>query len=149
MRRQSNRSVWALKWDKMVTGKSEYTELFFVLFFFFFGKTVYILNYLPKKVNKIVNSGGKSKWKCQSLSLFRLCNPKDGLLCPWDSLGRNTGVGSHSLSQGIFLTQGSNPGLLHYKQIIYGLSHWRNQKEIIQTWEQTKVWTVVPTSMSL
>ena len=31
------------------------------------------------------------------------------LLCPWDSPGKNTGVGSHFLLQGIFLTQGSNP----------------------------------------
>ena len=35
------------------------------------------------------------------------------LLCPWDSPGKNTGVGSHTLFQGIFLTQGSNPCLLH------------------------------------
>ena len=35
------------------------------------------------------------------------------LICPWNSPGRNTEVGSHSLLQGIFLTQGSNPGLLH------------------------------------
>ena len=35
------------------------------------------------------------------------------LLCPWDSPGKNTGVGSHSFLQGIFLTQGLNPGLLH------------------------------------
>ena len=34
-----------------------------------------------------------------------------------------TGVGIHSLLQGIFLTQGSNPGLLHCKQICYCLSH--------------------------
>ena len=33
-------------------------------------------------------------------------------LCPWDSLGKNTGVGCHALLQGIFLTQGSNPSLL-------------------------------------
>ena len=32
------------------------------------------------------------------------------LLCPWDSAGKNTGVGSHSLLQGIFPTQGLNPG---------------------------------------
>ena len=32
-------------------------------------------------------------------------------LCPWDSLVKNTGVGSHSLFQGIFPTQGSNPSL--------------------------------------
>ena len=29
----------------------------------------------------------------------------------------------HSLLQGIFPTQGSNPGLLHYRQILYYLSH--------------------------
>ena len=33
-------------------------------------------------------------------------------LCPWDSLGRSTGVGCHAGLLGIFLTQGSNPGLL-------------------------------------
>ena len=33
------------------------------------------------------------------------------LLCPWDFPGKNTGVGCHSLLQGIFLNQGSNPGL--------------------------------------
>ena len=32
---------------------------------------------------------------------------------PWNFPGQNTGVGSHSLLQGIFLTQGSNPGLPH------------------------------------
>ena len=35
---------------------------------------------------------------------------------------KNTGVGSQSLLQGIFLTQGLNPGLPHYRQILY-LSH--------------------------
>ena len=34
------------------------------------------------------------------------------LLCPWDSLGKNTGVGCHFLLQGIFLIQGSNLNLL-------------------------------------
>ena len=36
----------------------------------------------------------------------------DRLPCPWDSPGKNTGVGCHFLLQGIFPTQGSNPGLL-------------------------------------
>ena len=40
-----------------------------------------------------------------------------------DSPGKNTGVGSHSLLQGIFLTQGLNPGLLHCRQILYQLNH--------------------------
>ena len=39
-----------------------------------------------------------------------------GLYSPWNSPGQNTGVGSLSLLQGIFPTQGSNPGLLHCKQ---------------------------------
>ena len=39
-----------------------------------------------------------------------------GLYSPWNSLGQNTGVGSISLLQGIFPTQGSNPGLLHCRR---------------------------------
>ena len=45
------------------------------------------------------------------------------LLCPWDSLGKNTGVACHALLQGNFLTQGLNPGLPHCRQILYYLSH--------------------------
>ena len=44
------------------------------------------------------------------------------LLCPWDSPGKNTGVGCHSLLQGIFPIQGSNSHL-HWRQILYHLSH--------------------------
>ena len=40
------------------------------------------------------------------------------LLCPWDFPGKNTAVGSHSLLQGIFQTQGSNLGFLHCRQIL-------------------------------
>ena len=40
-----------------------------------------------------------------------------GLYSPWDSPGQNTGVGSLSLLQGIFPTQGSNPGLPHCRRI--------------------------------
>ena len=46
-----------------------------------------------------------------------------GLHCSWDSPGQNTGVGSSSLLQGIFPTQGSNPGLPHCRWILYQLSH--------------------------
>ena len=42
---------------------------------------------------------------------------------PWDSPGQNTGVGSLSLLQGIFPTQGLNSGLPHCRQILYQLSH--------------------------
>ena len=40
----------------------------------------------------------------------------NGLYSPWNSSG-------HSLLQGIFPTQGMNPGLLHDRQILYQLSH--------------------------
>ena len=46
--------------------------------------------------------------------------------CPWGFPGKNTGVGCHFLLQGIFPTQGSNPGLLHWRQMLYPLSHQRS-----------------------
>ena len=46
-----------------------------------------------------------------------------GLYSPWNSLNQNTGVGSLSLLQGIFPTQGSNPGLPHCRWILYQLSN--------------------------
>ena len=55
-------------------------------------------------------------------SCLTLCGPH-GLYSPWNSLGHNTGVGSLSFLQGIFPTQGSNPGLPHCRRIFYRLSH--------------------------
>ena len=46
-----------------------------------------------------------------------------GLYSSWNSPGQNTGVGSLSFLQGIFPTQGSNPGLLQCRRILYQLSH--------------------------
>ena len=46
-----------------------------------------------------------------------------GLFSSWNSLGQNTGVGSLSLLQGIFPTQGSNPGLPQCRWILHQLSH--------------------------
>ena len=54
-------------------------------------------------------------------SCLTLCNPM------WNSPGQNTGVGSLFLFQGIFPTQGSNPGLPHYRQILYKLRHKGNK----------------------
>ena len=50
------------------------------------------------------------------------CSPP-GSSVHGDSPGKNTRVGSHSLLQGIFSTQGSNPGLPHCRWILYCLSH--------------------------
>ena len=46
-----------------------------------------------------------------------------GLCTPWNSPGKNIGVGGLSLLQGIISTQGWNPGLPHCRQILYLLSH--------------------------
>ena len=70
------------------------------------------------------------------------------LLCAWNSPGKNIGGGSHSLLQGIFLTQGSNPGLLHCRQTSLLLSQqgsprkWMN--EWIRPWRRARMnelWT--------
>ena len=45
------------------------------------------------------------------------------MLCPWASLGKNTGVGCNSFLRGIFPTKGSNPDLLHCRQFLYHFSH--------------------------
>ena len=55
------------------------------------------------------------RWKCDLRS--------HGLSSQWNSPGQNIGVGSHSLLQGIFPAQGSNPRLLHCRRILYQLSH--------------------------
>ena len=47
-------------------------------------------------------------------------------LCPWNSPGKNTGVGCHFLLQGIFLTQGSNMHLLHWQAESLLLGHQRS-----------------------
>ena len=52
----------------------------------------------------------------------------DPMDCPWNSPGQNTGVGSLFLLQGIFSTQGSNPGLPHCRQVLYQLSHKENPR---------------------
>ena len=69
----------------------------------------------------------KGKERLVAQSCLALCNPMDyslsGSSVHGDSPGKNTGVGCHFLLQGIFPTQGSNPGLLHCRQVPYHLSH--------------------------
>ena len=71
-------------------------------------------DFLERSKNTIFLSGRKVK--VDSLR-------PHGLYSPWCSQGPNTGVGSCSLLQGIFPTQGSNPGLPRCRQILYQLSH--------------------------
>ena len=53
---------------------------------------------------------------------------------PWNSPGQNTGVGSLSLLERIFTTQGSNPGLPNCRQILYQLSHKGTPKDTRECW---------------
>ena len=62
------------------------------------------------------------KWS-ESHSVVSNSLQPHGLYSPWNSPGQNTGMGSLSLLQGIFPTQGLNPGLLHCRWILYQLSH--------------------------
>ena len=62
---------------------------------------------------------------CPTLCDIMNCSPL-GSSVHGDSPDKNNGVGCHALLQGIFLTQGSNPGLSHCRQISYRLSHQRS-----------------------
>ena len=64
-----------------------------------------------------------SSWWSESHSVLSDSLQPHGLYSPWTSPGQNTGVGSLSLLQGIFPTQGSIPGLPHCRWILYQLSY--------------------------
>ena len=88
-------------------------------------KSLYILKRLKVKVKVKV-----------SQSCLTLCDPMGS---PWNSPDQNTGVGSCSLLQGMFLTQESNQGLLYCRWILYKLCYqgssqdrlkWKSNNEI-------------------
>ena len=91
-----------------------------------------IFRYLVVKLSE--KGASMSHKPACALSLSRVwhCNPVDcsppSSLCPWDSPGKNTGVGCHFLLQGSFPTQGLKPGLLHCRRILYHLSHQGNPR---------------------
>ena len=86
----------------------------------------------------VINHNGKEYFKRMCVLVAQLCLTllqthglkPFRLLSPWNSLGKNTGVGCHSLLQGIFPNPGIEPGLLHCRQIFYCLSH-RETKECV------------------
>ena len=81
------------------------------------------------RVNELPCHIESGRWKRRELCLQNWSHPLslpygyNYLYSPWNSPGQNTGVGSLSLLQGIFPTQGLNPGLLHWRQILYQMSH--------------------------
>ena len=58
---------------------------------------------------------------CQTVRVHELLST--GFFCPWNSPGKNTRVDCHAFLRGIFLIQGSNPGLPDCMQILYRLSY--------------------------
>ena len=67
------------------------------------------------------------KWSENRSVISNSLRPHE-LYSPWNSPGQNTEMGSLSLLQGIFPTQGSNPGLPHCGRILYQLSHKGNSR---------------------
>ena len=84
-----------------------------ILFFF----------YLVSCIVGICFTGWHLILKSESRSAMSDSSPPHGLHSPWNSLGQNPGVGNHTLLQEICPAQGSNPGVLHCRQILYQLNH--------------------------
>ena len=74
-----------------------------------------------RSVKNVAWCSAGEKWKL--LSGGQLFATPWTVHSPWNSPAQNTGMGSLSLLQGIFPTQGSNPGLPHCRRILYQLSH--------------------------
>ena len=136
---------WSLKYERILTTLHFYSpwvmfNVFYVIFYIFLFCVS--LNYLTISCNYIIDDfitfvfnlsvSFISGWSTVSVSVSRSVVPDSlrphglqstRLLCPWDFPDKDTGVGCHFLLQGIFPTQGSNPGLLHCRQILYRLSY--------------------------
>ena len=71
------------------------------------------------------------------------------LLCSWDFPDKNSGVGCHFLLQGIFLTQGSNPSLLHCRKVIFftATNFFLSCLKVMST-TRNVVWSTLPIHMS-
>ena len=81
-------------------------------------------NIVQEAVTKTIPKKKKyKKWKWKSLSHVLLFVNPWTITVQWNSPGQNTRMGSRSLLQGIFPTQGLNPGLPHRSWILYQLSH--------------------------
>ena len=88
-----------------------------------FGKCYQNLKWAPNFWPGHSTSWNSSYNENESHSVMSDSLRSHGLYSPWNSPGQNTGVGSCSLLQGIFPTQGSNPSLPHCRQILYLLTH--------------------------
>ena len=99
--------------------RDDYTSIYspypFVLSLLVYIHLSFLSNWLPHIYSEV-------KW-IESCSVVPNSLRPHELYSPWNSPGQNTGVGNLSFLQGIFPTQGLNPGLPHCRQIIYCLRH--------------------------
>ena len=96
--------------------------------------SVCVCVYMYVCVTHIIGICAQSLQSCPTLRARGL---QARLLCPGDSPGKNTGVGCHALLQGIFPTQGLNPGLLHVscidRWVLYHCASWESLYVYIHT----------------
>ena len=64
------------------------------------------------------------------------------LLCSWGSPDRNSGEGCYALLQGIFPTQGSNPGLPHCRRILYQLTYQGSPRMVYMHCKKVGSWVI-------
>ena len=89
-----------------------------------FGLFSLLVSELPKEIPYILsNESGSVSHSVVSNPLWPQGLEPTRLLSPWNSSSMNSGAGCLFLLQGIFLIQGSIPGLYHCRWILYHLSH--------------------------
>ena len=97
-----------------VNNRNAYVSIYLTIFVFFYYKK-------EMKFHKyLIHSRLRRKWKKVKVTQSQ---PTLWTIPSWNSPGQNNGVGSCSLLQGIFPTQGWNTGLPHCRQILYQLSY--------------------------
>ena len=88
--------------------------------------------YLSKNAKGPETKVGRQLLLFSHYIISKALQPMDRVLCPWNFLGKNTGVGCHFLFRGNYLTQGSNLGLLcllHWQADSLPLCHLGNGRK--------------------
>ena len=98
---------------KSQTWLSNWTELNFLRTPVMMITHILWRNWVSERIINFIQRVSESCCTIMSDSLWSHRLQPSLLLCPWNSLGKSTGVGCHFLLQGIFPNWESNPGLLH------------------------------------
>ena len=107
------------------------------------GKDSSGLPFMVSQVALVVKKVHEVAQLCPTLWDPMDCSLPGSFLNPWNFPGQNTGVGYHFLLQGIFPTQGSNPGLPHCRHTPYHLSYQGStclQHRRHETWVRSLGW---------